>query len=269
MKYTITILAILVIFQAAAQKSAQRDLEIGAIGGISWYNGDLNSQKIFGRDYINKAYGVSIRKNLNRRFALRSTAVYSTLGASDQVAKYSAQALRNLSFKTKIYELGGLLEFNFLEYDAMINHKRFTPYSFVGLSVFRFNPTTEVEGSFYELQPLQTENKKYSLVSIAIPFGFGFKYALTDRFIINTDWGMRRTFTDYLDDVSSDYPYPEDLDGLSENLSDRSLEQTGPDGTNWGTQRGNAKTKDWYSFVTLGLSIRIGPKKGSCKHIGI
>lgn len=252
-----------------AQKSAQRDWEFGVTGGICWYNGDLNPNKLFGKNYYNQAFGISIRKNLNQRFALRGQFNYGTLSAKDETSTSRFQQNRNLNFTTPIYELASTIEFNFLDYDALLNGKHFSPYSFIGLSVFRFNPSTEVEGNSYELQPLATESKSYSKTSVSIPFGFGFKWAITDRIIANADWGMRRSFSDYIDDTSEMYPMSGELEGLSENLSDRSLEQSGPDGTNWGTQRGNSQTKDWYSFVTAGLSIRIGPKKGSCKHIGI
>jgi hypothetical protein len=252
-----------------AQKSAQRDWEFGVTGGICWYNGDLNPNKFFGKNYYNQAFGVSIRKSLNQRFALRGQFNFGTLSAEDETSTSRFQQNRNLNFTTPIYELASTIEFNFLDYDALLNGKHFSPYSFIGLSVFRFNPSTEVEGNSYELQPLATESKSYSKTSVSIPFGFGFKWAITDRIIANADWGMRRSFSDYIDDTSEMYPLSGELEGLSENLSDRSLEQSGPDGTNWGTQRGNSQTKDWYSFVTAGLSIRIGPKKGSCKHIGI
>lgn len=266
---SIIVAMVLLCATAIAQKSGQRDFEIGAMGGVSWYNGDLNTKKMFGRDYLNQAYGISMRQNLSRRFALRGTFNIGSLNAADENANQYAQVIRNLSFTTRIYEVAGLVEFNFLEFDALVSKHLFSPYTFIGLSVFHFNPTTEVEGSIYELQPLATESKNYKLTSVAVPFGFGFKCAFTDRVIAHVDWGMRRTFTDHLDDVGGDYPDPAQVDGLSENLSDRSLEQIGPDGTNWGTQRGNAKTQDWYSFVMAGLSVRIGPKKGSCKHIGI
>jgi hypothetical protein len=260
----------LLIFQLGwSQKTGQSDFELGLMGGISWYNGDLNTNKFFDKNYSHQAFGVSLRKNLNQRFALRAQLNKGTLSAQDKNATSTFQLWRNLGFSTDIYELATTIEFNFLEYDALNPKFPFSPYTFIGMAGFYFNPTTDVEGNYYELQPLATEGKSYSRISFAIPFGFGFKWAITDRFIANVDWGIRRTFTDYIDDVSSTYPTESELLGLSKNVSDRSLEQSGPNGTNWGTQRGNAKQKDWYSFALAGLSIRLGPKKGSCKHIRI
>ncbi len=269
MKTIVLILISLYSVQLLAQKSGQRDWELGVTAGMCWYNGDLNPNKLFGREYYHETFGLSLRKNFNQRFAFRTQLNYGTLSAADEASTSEFQVNRNLNFSTPLYEWANTIEFNFLPYDALLNGKRFSPYSFIGLNMFWFNPSTNVEGNIYELQPLATEGKSYSRLSVSMPFGFGFKWAVTDRFIFNADWGMRRTFTDYLDDTSGSYPNQSELEGLSENLSDRSLAQSGPNGTNWGTQRGNSQTKDWYSLVTLGLAIRIGPKKGSCKQIGI
>lgn len=269
MKFLLIVPLCLAAVVAMGQKSGQTDFEIGVSGGISWYNGDLNPDKFFSNDYYHPAFGVQLRRNLNKRFALRWQFNYGTLSADDRSASSPFQLNRNLNFTTDIYEFASTIEFNFLEFDALINRERFSPYSFIGLAGFYFNPQTDVEGNIYELQPLATEGKSYSRINVSIPFGFGFKLAFTDRMLMSLDWGMRRTFTDYLDDVSSKYPNADELEGLSANLSDRSLEQAGPDGTNWGTQRGISTTKDWYSFVMASFSVRIGPKKGSCKHLRI
>ena len=260
-----------IIYSASlhAQKSGQTDWEIGVSSGVSWYNGDLNPDVFFGKNFIHQMYGISARRNINQRWALRFEGVYGELSASDELSTDDFLTLRNLSFSSKVYEAAGMIEFNFFEFDALISKYRFSPYTFIGMGIFRFNPETSVEGNSYVLSTLQTEGKKYNRTSVAIPFGMGFKWALTDRIIFSADWGMRKTFSDYIDDVSDMYPAANEVNGLSKALSDRSLQQAGPDGTNWNTQRGNARNKDWYSIVKATLSIRIGPKKGSCKHLRI
>ena len=251
------------------QKSGQTDLEIGVNGGVCWYNGDLNPNVYFGAKYMHEVFGLTLKRNLNQRFALKAQVNRGTLSADDQLAYSTFQTNRNLNFTSIFYDGAVMLEFNFLEFDALIGEYRFSPYTMIGIGGIHHNPTTEVEGGVYELRPLQTEGASYSKVALTMPFGLGFKLAVTDRIILSTEWSMRRAFTDYLDDVSSRYPLATEIDGISQDLSDRSLEQAGPDGSNWGAQRGQAFTKDWYSLVTATLSIRLGPKKGSCKHLRI
>lgn len=267
--YCWLILSISLCYQSQAQKSGQTDFEIGISAGTSWYNGDVNPYVHFGRDYMNRAFGLSLRRNLNQRFAIRWQFNYGEISANDILSSTSFRRNRNLNFYSPIIEFSNTVEFNFLTWDALIEKYRFSPYTFIGLGGFYFNPTTEVENSIFELQPIATEGRSYSRINVAIPFGIGLKLALSDRILFGAEWGLRRTFTDYIDDVSGFYPAQEEISGLAEDLSDRSLEQAGPDGTNWGTQRGNPLSKDWYTFALATLSVRIGPKKGSCKHLRI
>ena len=71
------------------------------------------------------------------------------------------------------------------------------------------------------------------------------------------EYGIRKTFTDYLDDVHSSRYIDSDQLGaingpLAATLSNRSL-----DGSRFGT-RGNPSTKDWYAFFGAMLSFRLG-----------
>ncbi len=263
------LLSVLICGTSNAQKSGQTDFEIGLSGGVSWYNGDLNPYAHFSQKYWHEAFGISLRRNLNQRFALRSQLNIGRISADDARSSSQFQSNRNLNFSSPLYEFATTLEFNFLPFDALIDKHRFSPYSFIGISGFYFNPSTIIEGSVYELQPLATEGKSYLRYGISMPFGFGFKLAINDRLIISTDWGLRKTFTDYLDDVSSLYPLQSEISGLSQDISDRSLVQSGPNGTNWGAQRGNSVTNDYYTYVLVTLAVRLGPKKGSCKHLRI
>src|SRR5208283_3885074 len=87
-----------------------------------------------------------------------------------------------------------------------------TSYLFAGASVMYFNPHGEWNGQWYALRPLSTEGeglvptrRKYSLIQPAIPLGIGFKFALNDKWSVGIEYGIRITFTDYIDDVSKTY----------------------------------------------------------------
>jgi hypothetical protein len=83
------------------------------------------------------------------------------------------------------------------------------------------------------LQPLHTEgqgqperDKPYSLVTLAIPMGFGVRYKLNDNFNIGAEIGLRYTFTDYLDDVGGGtYADPATQQGVATIMSNRRFEQ--------------------------------------------
>ena len=79
---------------------------------------------------------------------------------------------------------------------------------------------------------------------------------------------MRKTWTDYFDDVSGAYVSPSVLEEengqLSAFLADRSVVQEGAEDQNAGLQRGDPGRKDWYNFTTVTLSIRLGKSPTSC-----
>ncbi len=72
-----------------------------------------------------------------------------------------------------------------------ITKTRFTTYLYGGIAVFHFNPWAyDNDGNKIHLQPLSTEGqgvaafpsqKKYKLTQLALPFGAGIKYAVSDK----------------------------------------------------------------------------------------
>ena len=163
---------------------------------------------------------------------------------------------------------------NFLPYFTGSAKYNFAPYIFAGLSVFSYNPRAQYNGVWYDLQPLGTEGqgttaytgrKTYSLTQIAFPFGIGCKFSLNKLFCFGVEWGMRKTFTDYLDDVSTTYVDPVQLEAekgtVAAALSNRSITIPGQPSIEPGKARGNSRTKDWYAFAGLTLTMKIITKK--------
>ena len=129
--------------------------------------------------------------------------------------------LRNLQFRSSIIEGYAALEISptvFLErYDGLLGKIR--PYGLVGVGVFHFNPKGQYiapDGSrkWVALQPLHLEGqgfaeypdrKPYSLTQLEIPMGFGFKFYITENMFVGLEVLHRQTFTDYVDDVSTNY----------------------------------------------------------------
>jgi hypothetical protein len=110
---------------------------------------------------------------------------------------------------------------------------------------------------------LSTSHKKYKLYQVAIPFGIGFKLNVSKRIGLGIEWAPRKTFTDYIDDVSGLYPDPSKNPPNGEKgmaFSNRSLD--GGDVIN--SQRGNPRTKDWYSFFGLTLNIKVSFRPEPC-----
>lgn len=243
---------------------AQRS-EVGAFAGGAFYLGDINPAGLFSQTQV--ALGGVYRYNLNTRWALRGNVLWGRVTADDE--KYDNP--RNLNFRSDIKEFSLQCELSFLPYFTGSSGKyRFSPYLFAGVGVFAFNPKayyfdkTQNMGRWISLAPLSTEgqnlpefpNKKpYSTTQICVPFGLGFKYSLNKTFSIGIEWGMRKTFTDYLDDVSTTYI---DADILLSERGEMSAYLADPSGIQKvGSDRGNSSTQDWYSYVGITLTAKI------------
>jgi len=247
--------------------------EVGVFGGVSYYVGDLNPSKHF---LLSKpAVGIIYRYNISPRFAIKINGIYGTLQGNDAISKANVQ--RNLSFKSYVTDISVQVELNFLKYITGHEKYKFSPYIFTGVSLFNFNPKAELDGRWYELQSMGTEgqgttlpnvSKRYSLTNVAIPFGLGVKYSPASFLCIGFEWGLRKTFTDYIDDVSTVYADPVVLaaenTAIAAQLADRTRPEDGGSAYNTGLQRGNSKTKDWYSFAGLFVQIRIKQKNSLC-----
>jgi len=258
---------VIVLFSFLTSQTFSQKSEVGIFLGGSYYLGDLNPYIHF---LLTKpAGGIIYRYDFTPRITLKIDALYGNVAGDDAISK--ANLNRNLSFKSSIIELSPNVEINFLPYSIGNYKMPFTTYIFIGAALFRFDPQAKYGGSYYHLQPLGTEgqrtsvyNKKpYSLISFSVPFGVGFKKNIGKYVSFGLEWGLRKTFTDYIDDVSTQYVDPSVL--ASENrpisaiLADRSSNTNGI-----GMQRGNSYTKDWYSFAGMNLTFKLNAKK-KCK----
>lgn len=241
------------------------------MAGISNYFGDLNSHTSL--EYMGPAAGLFARYNMGERFALKGGFNYGRVSFADEGSPDPFQQSRNLSFRSNIMELTAQLEINFFRYDKRREDRRFTPYLLGGISGFFYNPKAVLNGETYVLQPIGTEGqnnpgeKKYLRMSIAIPVGGGFKYNFHPAWTIGVELGVRKTFTDYLDDVSGTYPEQvisfQTPTSIAEALSDRSGEVGEPIGRP-GKQRGLSPKKDDYMFFGITLSYTV--LKIRCPH---
>jgi len=222
------------------------------------------------------AFGAIVRYNLSTRASLRFTGTYGNVWASDAKSDDPFQVDRNLNFKSKIYELAFGIEIDLFKYRINDMNYPISPYFFYEVAYFRMNPMTSYNGNEINLQTLGTEGQgtalsqksQYKLNQLAFPIGLGIKFNLKERLAISVEYGIRKTFTDYLDDVSGDYVDTDILTlengPIAGELSDPSLSG----GNRAGFNRGNSTTKDWYSFY--GLMVTFKPfKPNICKMSGI
>jgi hypothetical protein len=209
------------------------------------------------------AGGVGLSFDVAKQFSIRTAIKIGKVSADDAKGRNAA---RNLNFSTNIAEFAVDGQYFF----KPLGEHPLTPYIFLGLAVYHFNPYTfDSTGKKYFLHPLGTEGegyvqgrKEYKLTELAIPMGAGVKLSMTENLNVGFEIGIRRLFTDYLDDVSSTYVDP---NAILTNRGAKALElayrggelKGGPDTYPTGKVRGNPIYKDWYYFTGLTLSYKL------------
>jgi opacity protein-like surface antigen len=234
-----------------------QNLHVGLKGGLGGYNGELKQKTGFGQTSF--AWSIGARYDLSEHFLARGFLNFGKLHGSDAKAKTSTAQLRNLDFTAKLRELELGIQYSIFS----LNEKWWTPYVFIGGSMFLAKPFTTLAGQKVFLQPLSTEGqgftpgkKIYKTTNFAIPFGFGAEYALSEDIRVGVEFGYHKTFTDYIDDVSTTYV---DATSLLTNKGVQAVtlayRGTGSYPAT-GNLRGNSKTKDAFYFAQLTFTIR-------------
>ena len=220
----------------------------------------------------NPQVGLMYKYNWNAHWGGRIGVHYGRVSAADSLSNFEFRQDRNLSFRSNILEINGMVEFQFFEFDPRSKNKRHTPYVFLGLGFFTFNPQARLGDEWYDLQPLGTEGQgtpvnsagPYSRVSIAVPFGMGYRWAVGRKMSVSFEVGFRKTFTDYLDDVSTTYADPNVLATYNGTISAQLSNRSKTTGDRTGLFRGEEGRKDWYIFTGLNLEFYLRSPREKC-----
>ncbi|HEX8514682.1 MAG TPA: DUF6089 family protein [Bacteroidia bacterium] len=267
--------------------------------GAANFLGELGGANQIGTNFVKDlefsmtrpSLAIGLRYKFAKRFAVKGGFHYLLVSGSDKLTKEPFRNNRNLSFRSNIFELSAQAEFYITKEQQGHRYKiknakgmknyDYQFYMFVGVGGFFYNPQAKYAGNWVNLQPLSTEGqglpggkKKYSRVSICIPYGLGAKYNLNKDWAIGIEIGIRKTFTDYIDDVSTVY-YDNNLlrdakGDMAADLADPSLlnypaelggNATGASQSAAGEQRGDPKDKDSYMFLNVTASYKIPYKR--------
>lgn len=204
---------------------------------------------------------------------------------------------RNLGFRsnlTEAYVAAEVYPTVFFEADPSDTYKKFRPYGVIGIGIFKFRPESEYITptgirTWVDLKSLRTEGqgfdeypdrKDYKLTQINVPLGVGFKYFVSETFHVGFEVMHRVTFTDYIDDVSTDYIDPNlfskylepSLVPVAVQMSDRQnyFQTNSRPGffRSEGDQRGQPKNNDSYfsAGIKFGWTIGSGGNRGSLRQ---
>jgi hypothetical protein len=209
---------------------------------------------------------------VNPYFGGRMDLRLTRVSGADAIDPESSRASRNVSFRSTIIELFVAAEIHLGSLLTGDSYARLDPYLLGGVGIFRFNPQAYYQGSYRDLQPLNTEGqgltqyqdqKPYALTQLNVPVGGGLNWRLTDQITIGVEALAFLLFTDYLDDVSTIYiTHPVLLESkgeLTAALANRQGELlgTGPVIVATGSRRGNPEKNDSLATLSVSVSYRL------------
>lgn len=212
------LLVLAVLSLAGLNPAHAQKHEIGlGVGGFN-YTGDL--VRDFAVRHTRPGFGLLYRYNVNKHLSVRGALHAGWLAGSDEPPYDALAQQRDTAFSTTMTELSGVVEYHFLDWKNSARPFRWTPYFFIGLGV-SFQGAHDVPAE---------ETDDYSRTQPVIPFGLGAKYMITPVWVLALEGGVRKTFTDYIDNIS------------------------GGDPTLRNFAYGNNYTNDWYYYVGVSLS---------------
>ncbi|MFN0189187.1 MAG: DUF6089 family protein [Bacteroidia bacterium] len=251
--------------------------------GASNFLGDLGGANAIGTNgfkdlelsLTRPALTVGMRYKLSPALSIHSHLTYGHVKGDDKLTKEYFRSTRGMNFKSNIYEFNVNFEAALLSQKEggiyrlrgvrRSNTFEGSLYGFIGIGVFHFNPKGEVNDKWYELQPLGTEGQgispardKYKRTQICIPFGIGGRYFFNRRWGVGFEFGLRKTFTDYIDDVSKTYYDPDAISQANGPIAEYfSNPNPFAESTAVGQQRGDPRDKDAYMFAIISLHYKI------------
>lgn len=188
----ILLLSVSAVISGQGQQILGHRSEIGFGVGVFNYTGDL--VRTYQISSSKPAATVFYRSNISNVISLRTSITGGRLGATDTKNPIDAFASkRAASFNLFLLEAGATFEYHFLDWRDSKRRLRFTPFAFAGASLFGISGMAE-------------KTAEYSNIQFSIPFGGGMKYVLNPKYYIAFEFGIRKTFFDYLDNVSEGNP---------------------------------------------------------------
>ncbi len=256
-----------------AQKRQSASTEIGLMAGLSLYSGDLAPRELgLYFNSLHPAIGIFGRVNPHRMLSLRLGLTQAKVSGDDVNSAYPD---RMLNFRSSVTELALSAEISPLQLGDYRQRLVVAPYVFGGAAIYRFNPQALYDGNWINLQPLGTEGQglagyepKYSLTQVAVPLGVGLKFTFRQAWSLGAEFGARKLFNDYLDDVTSaQVNYLDVLTGngtLAASLSNPQIKE--PQDV---TYNRGGEFSDWYYIGGVTLAFRLqGGRNRSGRGMG-
>ncbi|MCK5782380.1 MAG: outer membrane beta-barrel protein [Flavobacteriales bacterium] len=229
MRRILTLLALITFFNVSY---AQR-YEIGFFAGGNNIIGD------FGSDYYiaptGATFGGLFRYDMNERLSLRTNIYASKVNQDIEKAWLPYGDVKKIVPKSHgVYTVDVVAEWNFYEFNLR-KRDRHTPFMYAGIGGIAYQQVVDLNADDDKKSP--EYDKKGMGGTVTIPFGVGYKYAMSTRWVLAADLGFRYTFTDDLDSSET-------------------------------REMGNLNSNDWFTTIGVSLTYVFGRDRLNKKVFG-
>ncbi|MCH2214924.1 MAG: hypothetical protein MK086_07105 [Flavobacteriales bacterium] len=269
---------------------------LGASLGASFFLGELGGRDQEGTGFIydlelsktRPAIQLMYRYQLGSRVYAKAHLGVAFIGGNDALTEEKYRRNRNLHFRSTVFEFAISGEVVIIDLTSKNKFGRVKSsklqgssiYITAGVGIARFNPQGNFEGTWYDLRDFGTEGQfidggpsPYSQYTVILPFGIGYRLDLDKQWSLGFEVVHRTTFTDYMDDVSTDYfnnqIIKEEQGELAAFFADPSLgfflNEDGVieelNSTFNGAQRGDPDDNDAYFFASFTAYYKLSTKR--------
>lgn len=233
---------------------------LGDLGGADKIG--VNGIKDFDFPATRYGLGGGIVFNSLKTIDFRLNGSFLRLNGSDSYTENEARKIRNITVNTDVYLLNALIELKMplSSKGALGSGGHFCLNA--GFGGFYFNPKASYNGKAYGLSQLKTEGQGtsperplYPQLVLDVPFGFTYRQYITKYSSYGIELLAHKSFTDYLDDVSTTY-YDNEAIRASNGETAAYLADPNTSGIKRanGSKRGNPKQND--NFFTVSFTYR-------------
>jgi hypothetical protein len=196
-KYLFSLIALISFIDSFGQNASKKSkTSLLITAGTATYFGDLTTD--LHSLTFNPNLGLGLSYNLTRLFGARAELNYFRLGA------IKSDMSGDISFSSNNFEFSGVVLYDLQSHIKPASKRnKVSSYIFAGFGITSFHSKVEKSGNFISYDSLS--ESKHSGYTPVIPFGAGVKIKLGSKTDLILELGYRKTFTDYLDNVSPHY----------------------------------------------------------------
>lgn len=183
--------------------SAQSGMELGLMGGPSFYQGDVTNSFVWEFKETSIGAGLFARFPVNDSWYMRTGLSYVRIAGTD--LDNADRDRRAFAFHNNMVEFSLVGEFEPWGSSRIAGGMPISPYFMFGSGLIYTNPQVDFSrftGDLLTRNVIRDRDTPYSKLRVIIPVGVGVKVPMGDAWLVGLEASIRYPFSDFLDGIS-------------------------------------------------------------------